>query len=290
MFAPLLGAAASIGGMLLNKSQADDNRQAQQENQLRQEALQREFAQNGISWKVEDAKRAGIHPLYAIGAQTTAYSPQSVGSTSTDFSALGEAGQNIGRAIDSTRTTPDKQAAVLQTALATTQLDGLKLDNDIKRAKLNSALAVNRSASPGMPAPRDLLSHYDGSGDAIKVSQPNIKVETKRDVTDPRNPAYIPGSGPSVNVVKNSTGGYSVTMPPELAEAYESDGSGSLDWQIRNRVMPFFSNAVEKPIIPHDPNTEEVIFSPWTNDYRVVTRREKYGPPRPKRFSNTPKR
>lgn len=32
--------------------------------------FQREFAQNGISWKVADAKRAGIHPLYALGAST----------------------------------------------------------------------------------------------------------------------------------------------------------------------------------------------------------------------------
>ena len=36
---------------------------------------QKEFAQNGIRWKVEDAKRAGIHPLYALGASTQGYSP-----------------------------------------------------------------------------------------------------------------------------------------------------------------------------------------------------------------------
>lgn len=44
--------------------------------------LQREFAQNSIRWKVNDAKMAGIHPTYALGAQGTSFSPMySAGST-----------------------------------------------------------------------------------------------------------------------------------------------------------------------------------------------------------------
>lgn len=31
------------------------------------ERIQKEFAQNGVRWKVEDARRAGIHPLAALG-------------------------------------------------------------------------------------------------------------------------------------------------------------------------------------------------------------------------------
>lgn len=42
-------------------------------------ALQREFAQHGISWKVADAKRAGLHPLAALGTQTASASPSYVG-------------------------------------------------------------------------------------------------------------------------------------------------------------------------------------------------------------------
>jgi hypothetical protein len=33
-------------------------------------AMQRQFAQEGIGWKVADAKKAGIHPLFALGAST----------------------------------------------------------------------------------------------------------------------------------------------------------------------------------------------------------------------------
>jgi hypothetical protein len=54
--------------------------------------LQREFAQHGISWKVADAARAGIHPLAALGVQTHSASPVHVGGQ--DY-GLTKAGQSI---------------------------------------------------------------------------------------------------------------------------------------------------------------------------------------------------
>lgn len=50
-------------------------------------ALQKEFAQNSIQWKVNDAKQAGLHPLAAIGAQGTSYTPvhQEVQTPRTNF-------------------------------------------------------------------------------------------------------------------------------------------------------------------------------------------------------------
>lgn len=37
--------------------------------------LQREFAQMGIQWRVQDAIAAGVSPLFALGAQTPSYQP-----------------------------------------------------------------------------------------------------------------------------------------------------------------------------------------------------------------------
>lgn len=58
------GAGAQVGGGLLdfflNQKQVYD--------QMKQ---QRDFAQNSIQWRVKDAAKAGIHPLYALGAQPT---------------------------------------------------------------------------------------------------------------------------------------------------------------------------------------------------------------------------
>lgn len=152
MLGAILGAASSLaGGLLSAKSQKDANKAAEA-NALRQEALQKEFAQSGIQWKVQDAEKAGVHPLFALGANTTSYQPTSVGGGATDFSFLGETGQNIGRAIDATRSTP---ASALALQASKIQIEGLQLDNDLKRTQLNSALALNNQAGghPGLPGP-----------------------------------------------------------------------------------------------------------------------------------------
>lgn len=180
----LAGAAQVAGGLLQNA--ANKKARAQEYEQ------QKEFAQSGIQWRVADAEKAGIHPLYAIGAQTTSYAPQSVGGQ--DYSFLGDAGQNIGRAIDATRSNPAKAEALALTA-SQIQLEGLKLDNDLKRAQLASAHALaNQSSAPGLPS---LLTTHDimgmpGQGDAAQIDRitapqitPSLREGGVRVPTDP---------------------------------------------------------------------------------------------------------
>lgn len=161
MLGALIGAGASLlGGVLSNKANEKANKQAQ-ENALRQEALQKEFAQSGIQWKVQDAEKAGIHPLYALGANTVSYSPTSVGTTPNSFDFIGDAGQNIGRAIQS-GSSQTQRVAALQLTAAQLQNEGLMLDNDLKRTQLFSAarLAGQPGTGPGIPS---LFGTDDGS-------------------------------------------------------------------------------------------------------------------------------
>jgi len=285
MLAPLLGAVGGIASTLLSNRQANENREAQSANQARQEALQREFAQNGIQWKVEDAKKAGIHPLYALGANTQSYSPSTVGSSSADFSGLSDAGQNIGRAIDATRNPSDKTNAVLQTAMAQTQLDGAKLDNDIKRAQLASAVATNRTRT-GIPAPGN-PGLFDGQPNAPAIEGPKLELETKRDITDPTRRGYVPGAGPSVQFRANAFGGFDPVMPNAIAEALESDLSGRYKWQLENRVLPNFTWPDVTPDLGQKHDEESYWDTKW-QDWRI--RKKQYGPPSPPRFSSKPKR
>lgn len=158
MLGALIGAGASLlGGVLGNRSA---NKQAEQQYQH-----QKEFAQSGIQWKVEDAEKAGVHPLYALGANTVSYSPTSVGGS--DF-GIPEAGQNIGRAMDATRSAPATQLAQLATK---TQIEGLELDNELKRTQLASAarLAAQTGPHPALPSPFDAY-HLAGQGDSGIVS------------------------------------------------------------------------------------------------------------------------
>lgn len=95
----LIGAGSSLlGGLLSNRA----NRRTVAANAQ----AQREFAQQGVRWKVEDARAAGIHPLYALGAQTHSFSPIAVSDSMGP--ALASAGQDIGRAVQATRTQEER--------------------------------------------------------------------------------------------------------------------------------------------------------------------------------------
>lgn len=119
MLGAILGALGSVAGGLLAKSAAS-----------KQADLQREFAQKGIQWKVADATKAGIHPLYALGANTVSYSPVSVG-----MPDLGAMGQDIGQAIDRVSNPPER----VNGALGALALERAGLENDLLRAQIARA-------------------------------------------------------------------------------------------------------------------------------------------------------
>lgn len=91
-----------LGGWLQGERSEDEttavnnaNLQINRENQQ----LQREFAQNGIRWRVEDAKAAGLHPLYAIGAAGSSYTPSSIPVMANPGPDFQKMGQSVGRAV-----------------------------------------------------------------------------------------------------------------------------------------------------------------------------------------------
>lgn len=140
-----------IGKGVLGYSGQKEANEVARENAERNIAYQKEFAQSGIQWKVKDAEAAGIHPLYALGANTTAFSPVSVGYTSP-MSALGDMakdmGQDLSRAVNATRTGEQRDDAFQKTA-ATLTLKNMDLKNEL----LASQIAKLRAApNPPMPA------------------------------------------------------------------------------------------------------------------------------------------
>lgn len=100
MLPALISAGANlIGGVLGRKSQEDANAANLKH--------QQEFAQQGVRWRVEDAKAAGVHPLAALGAQLHQFAPSVVGDTSMP-GALSAAGQDISRGIAATSTASER--------------------------------------------------------------------------------------------------------------------------------------------------------------------------------------
>lgn len=150
--AGISGVTSLIGGAMNRRAQQEAN---EQNAAIAREniALQKQFAQEGVRWKVEDAKAAGIHPLYALGAQTTSFSPVSVGAQPA--TGMGDAfagmGQNLSRAINATRTSDERDEAFV-TSTRALELEGKKLDNDIKRASLASAVrTATQAPNPALP-------------------------------------------------------------------------------------------------------------------------------------------
>lgn len=177
MIPALIGAGASLLGGLFNKSSADDNRAAQERMAAQNIAQQREFAQHGIRWKVDDARAAGIHPLFALGANTTSFSPVSVGS-SADTSmgdAIASAGQNIGRAVQAGQTRAERSTSAIADALI---LEKAGLENELLRTQIMQ-LKNPPGHPPAMPTLGPSPAGFPVKTDDIKQT-PDDMPETAR--------------------------------------------------------------------------------------------------------------
>lgn len=118
--------------------------------------MQREFAQNGISWKIADAARSGISPLAALGGSGSSASPVSAqlfqannmaARPGASFRALSDMGQNISRSLLSTKSPNERAMEVLQLQREVIQNDIL----DVQRKLAYINLAKQGSQSEGVP-------------------------------------------------------------------------------------------------------------------------------------------
>lgn len=129
-----------------NAAEAERSREftAEQANIDRQ--MQREFAENGIRMRVNDAVEAGLNPLVAAGVTPMQYSPVSVGSAQASISASphpSHFGQDISRALQATRTKEEEEAEQLKLDLLKSQID----ESDARAGYYNSLSARQRQSS-----------------------------------------------------------------------------------------------------------------------------------------------
>lgn len=219
MFGSILGsiAGAAVSGLLSNKGQKDAG--------AANAALQREFAQNGIRWKVEDAKAAGIHPLYAMGAPTVSASPSYMAGSVPDLSGVG---QDIGRAIDAKRTGSERVTARLE-ALS---VERAQLENDLLRSQIAK---VNQPASPP-PLP--------GGNDGFVIDgQGNSRVSTvpmERNASVPGLPALEAGSVNDLGFARTGSGGYAPVPSQDVKQRLEDTFLPETMWSFRNMLTPNF--------------------------------------------------
>jgi hypothetical protein len=126
--------AGLIGGLVGSNNSSNTSRDINNAN-INQS---REFAQNSISWRVADAERAGVHPLYALGAPSVSFNPAHVGDNSGGILAksLSGAGQDIGRAVNQGLNREARELQEMQLKSATLDMEGKAIDNQLRAERL----------------------------------------------------------------------------------------------------------------------------------------------------------
>jgi len=256
-------AIGAVGQYFGAKMASDATREANEKNA----ALQREFAQNGIRWKVEDAKRAGIHPLAALGVSGASASPSFVGDTAPG-SAVGSIssnmGQDISRAVSATRTGEERQVSALQLASAKATLDGQLIENQYKLARLKQLQAVG----PPMAGSDNFIP---GQSNTPLVKEKPLE----RVISAPGRPAQEAGWRPDVSYSRTDTG-LTPMVPESLSESLEDDIVGKLMWRVRNQLLPNFGlgHGPDRGMLPK--GSDKWGWNVWTQEYQPVKSKGTY--------------
>lgn len=151
------GIGSALGGMFgANAAKSGAKKAAKSQLKASRQNLrfQKQFAQRGIQWKVRDAKKAGINPLAALGAQTMSFAPSFVGTGDGGQAAAGAAlqqgfsgmGQGFGRAIEaySDSETRSENNMYLR-ALQAKQLENIDLQNQALASQIQN---MNQAGRP----------------------------------------------------------------------------------------------------------------------------------------------
>lgn len=163
----VIGAASSLFGGKKARDSAADQAMA---NYLQQ----KEFAQHGIRWRVEDAKQAGLHPLYALQGAGATFTPNPI--VTTEQGAFESMGQNLSRAAKAALSQRERTAADDLTEQQIRESKSREALNIVQAQAVESKRRLDEQAQftdfPG-PGP---FQHMEGQGTTEKAVEPRNTV------------------------------------------------------------------------------------------------------------------
>lgn len=176
----VLPSALSMGGSIIdyfasdatnrqNAKLASDANDAAGKLAAQNMIMQKEFAQNGIQWRVQDAEKAGIAPLAALGASTAGYSPVTAAFNAPQYSSplsglshgLNMMGQNISRAIAAVQSPEDRIMTNLNLRKAKAETNMIEDQAKLARFEVQSKIGPPNPATP--PSTVQYFKKPDGS-------------------------------------------------------------------------------------------------------------------------------
>lgn len=256
MLGNLISAGMSLFGGL--KGQKTQEKMAEKNIQL-----QKDFAQQGIQWKVADAKAAGIHPLFALGANTHSFAPVSVGDSIS--SSMANAGQDLGRAINATSNGSQRVSAIAQ-ATEKLALERAGLENELLRSQIRR----NNSAGTPPPVPTPGTQWLiPGQGDTTIPAVPGTILDKplERSGVDPSRGYSEVGALPDVGYSNSAPGYYWPVPSGDVKQRIEDNLPAELAHAFRTIVGPAFGYNMQPP--PHmRPRPGEMVrFHPFYGYY-----------------------
>lgn len=235
----IIAAVGSIAGGLLGAGAARSGDKSAAAQAALDRQFQQDMARNQIQWRVEDAKKAGIHPLYALGPTGMQYSPPAIVGGGSEAPYLAQMGQDVGRAISAGMSERERDraaaAAVAAQAMERQRQDVL-YKQQVEHNELNNVLLAERIAqmrSPGTPP---------GMPEVRNVGTGTVSVLPSR-TTSP-SPATLgreAGSIRDYGFANNDDGGLVVVPSWDIHERIEDNFLQQWSWAIRNQVAPLLS-------------------------------------------------
>lgn len=296
MLGALVGAAGSLLGGLFGQSAAESGaRAAIKGAKINAKAAlkagrmnlryQKMFARSGIQWRAKDAKKAGIHPLAALGAQTTSFAPSFVsGNPGDGHIAAGnilaqggsDMGQSISRAASAFADMDGRNQQYLM-RMQDLQLENMKLQN---AAMASQVANLNQPGNPpASPTNRWLI---DGQGQtSLPKGSPLVQDQAlQRVVSDPSAPWSEPAAVNDLGFSRTKDG-YAPVMSKDAKERLEEDWIGGLTWNLRNRVLQNLQFNLTPPYEP--PAGKHWKYNPVKQEYQLWDNRFSY-----KEYARTP--
>ena len=245
----IVGAGLKLAGGFLGKSSQDKANRIAQQNAERNIQQQREFAQNAISWKAADARRAGIHPIFAMGSSPINFSPVGVGISGRNPMAdsLSSMGQDLSRAGMVNRSKSGR-GQMMNGVLDKLGVERAGLQNELLRSQIKAVnMKVTQSQLP--PARVENISQQiiPGQADAPHVD---------------------PGIVTDVGHARTKTG-YAPVPSEQVKERIEDNLPQEIAHFARNNVAPNFNQSFSPPF--KAPKGKRWIYHP-SQEYRLVKR------------------
>lgn len=194
-----LEAIGDFFGVNSAKKEREEIIKAQKQMNYANMALQKEFAQNSIQWKVQDAKKAGIHPLAALGASGYTASPSFVAPDTSRQSS--EMRKYFGSALSRFQEAQmESQTEMDKLQLENQRLENLKLSKEIlQMGQSPTSTAFGNGAPPSSGVDSNLPHSFDRT---MKIDK-DIQLSPQADGTFVLG--FEPNSTPGQGMSQGST-------------------------------------------------------------------------------------